>query len=255
MHCELKEDSMLKGHIFKVMALSILVTLVSISPVFAEIVVPPQFENQNDFGANSVFDCTTFPTGTHTQVLFPAVDLIPGTITGFASRLFENSPGFGPVSVPNVTIIFSTNNINALSTTFGANTGLNPVTVFNGTVNFGVVPACGTDPCPFNDPLILQTPFDYNPADGNLIVEIIIPPCIGGVPPNVLADATGVLEGVFAPGPNDLVGIPAFGLITEFIFASPPALVPTLSEWGLIAMAGILGIVGFMVIRRRKATA
>ena len=31
--------------------------------------------------------------------------------------------------------------------------------------------------------------------------------------------------------------------------------VPTLSEWGLIAMAGILGIVGYMVIRRRKATA
>ncbi len=31
--------------------------------------------------------------------------------------------------------------------------------------------------------------------------------------------------------------------------------VPTLSEWGLIAMAGILGIVGFMIIRRRKATA
>ncbi|MCH7519768.1 MAG: IPTL-CTERM sorting domain-containing protein, partial [Candidatus Dadabacteria bacterium] len=26
-------------------------------------------------------------------------------------------------------------------------------------------------------------------------------------------------------------------------------------EWGLIAMAGILGIVGFMVMRRRKATA
>ncbi len=31
--------------------------------------------------------------------------------------------------------------------------------------------------------------------------------------------------------------------------------VPTLSEWGLIIMAGILGIVGFMVIRRRKVTA
>jgi hypothetical protein len=27
--------------------------------------------------------------------------------------------------------------------------------------------------------------------------------------------------------------------------------IPTLSEWGLIAMAGILGIVGFMVMRRR----
>jgi len=31
--------------------------------------------------------------------------------------------------------------------------------------------------------------------------------------------------------------------------------IPTLSEWGLIALAGILGIVGFMVIRRRKVTA
>jgi len=36
---------------------------------------------------------------------------------------------------------------------------------------------------------------------------------------------------------------------------SAPSSVPTLSEWGLIAMAGILGIVGFMVIRRRKVTA
>jgi len=31
--------------------------------------------------------------------------------------------------------------------------------------------------------------------------------------------------------------------------------IPTLSIWGLIALAGILGIVGFMVIRRRRATA
>jgi hypothetical protein len=31
--------------------------------------------------------------------------------------------------------------------------------------------------------------------------------------------------------------------------------VPTLSEWGLIAMAGVLGIVGYLVIRRKKVTA
>ncbi|MCH7519670.1 MAG: IPTL-CTERM sorting domain-containing protein [Candidatus Dadabacteria bacterium] len=35
----------------------------------------------------------------------------------------------------------------------------------------------------------------------------------------------------------------------------PPRNIPTLSEWGLIAMAVILGIVGFMVLRRRKVTA
>jgi len=31
--------------------------------------------------------------------------------------------------------------------------------------------------------------------------------------------------------------------------------IPTLSEWGLLAMAGVLGIVGFIVIRRRKVSA
>ena len=38
----------------------------------------------------------------------------------------------------------------------------------------------------------------------------------------------------------------------------PPVItspIPTLSEWGLIALAGVLGLVGFMVMRRRKVTA
>lgn len=41
----------------------------------------------------------------------------------------------------------------------------------------------------------------------------------------------------------------------EATWIFPPRNVPTLSKWGLIAMAGILGIVGFMVMRRRKVTA
>lgn len=31
--------------------------------------------------------------------------------------------------------------------------------------------------------------------------------------------------------------------------------IPTLSEWGLIAMAGLMGIVGFIVMRKKKVTA
>ncbi len=46
---------------------------------------------------------------------------------------------------------------------------------------------------------------------------------------------------------------------TEIYIATCPinivGTVPTISKWGLIAMAGMLGIVGFMVIRRRKARA
>ena len=44
----------------------------------------------------------------------------------------------------------------------------------------------------------------------------------------------------------------AFDQCTEPVVLQP---IPTLSEWGLIAMAGVLGIVGFMVMRRRKVTA
>jgi len=33
-----------------------------------------------------------------------------------------------------------------------------------------------------------------------------------------------------------------------------PSNVPTLSEWGLIAMAGLLGMIGFIVVRRRQLT-
>ena len=44
-------------------------------------------------------------------------------------------------------------------------------------------------------------------------------------------------------------------LVNELSEAAPLAVVPTLSEWGLIAMAGLLGIAGFIVARRRKVTA
>ncbi len=39
------------------------------------------------------------------------------------------------------------------------------------------------------------------------------------------------------------------------IFFQQPEPIPTLSEWGLIAMAGVLGIIGLLALRRRKVTA
>jgi len=48
--------------------------------------------------------------------------------------------------------------------------------------------------------------------------------------------------------------VPGSLVLIQFIVV-PDTTIPTLSEWGLIAMAGVLGIVGFMVIRRRKAAA
>ena len=42
---------------------------------------------------------------------------------------------------------------------------------------------------------------------------------------------------------------------TNVLAPIAPAQVPTLSEWGLIAMAGVLGLIAFAVLRRKKATA
>ncbi len=56
-------------------------------------------------------------------------------------------------------------------------------------------------------------------------------------------------DGLFCPI-NDVVDDAFCNEAGQCIVGPPPTDVPTLSEWGLIAMAGILGIVGFMVIRR-----
>ena len=48
-------------------------------------------------------------------------------------------------------------------------------------------------------------------------------------------------------------GIPAAIGGLQVLIIQPT--IPTLSEWGLIAMAGILGIVGYLAIRRRKVAA
>jgi len=65
---------------------------------------------------------------------------------------------------------------------------------------------------------------------------------------------------IFTIDPNTGVATVVSDTLSDFegLAIGPPfcvASIPTLSEWGLIAMAGILGIVGFMVLRRRKVTA
>ncbi len=64
-------------------------------------------------------------------------------------------------------------------------------------------------------------------------------------------ETAGVFE--FPPFPRigDTIGI-------KFCFLSlrmAPKVIPTMSEWGLIATAGVLGIISFFALRRRKAAA
>ncbi len=77
---------------------------------------------------------------------------------------------------------------------------------------------------------------------------------------NVLDDSVSVLR----TSDNSLVTVLTNKIFDgpiargRFIVNAPPPApfpIPTLSQWGLIAMAAILGMLGFMVMRRKKVTA
>jgi len=53
----------------------------------------------------------------------------------------------------------------------------------------------------------------------------------------------------------DITGLAIESDPAEKLWVPPPRPIPTLSEWGLIITAGVLGIIGLMVIRRRKLRA
>ena len=76
-----------------------------------------------------------------------------------------------------------------------------------------------------------------------------------GCTDNNTIEVTEVLNGLAIKCLFDTGTFDGCFFTNEMLEPPPPPAVPTLSEWGLIAMAGILGIVGFMVIRRRKVTA
>ena len=70
---------------------------------------------------------------------------------------------------------------------------------------------------------------------------------------------TGALIGVFVTkgsgGLTDPKGLTFFPGETQSCGIQSSRPIPTLSEWGLISVAGILGIIALLAIRRRKATA
>jgi len=247
---------MLKKIILIVITFTILTTLWSISPALAQnFVVPPEFENQQGILTEGMFLCLILPNGLRVQAVYPGDDLIAGTIGGFSIRTVDGFSGVGPSVVPNITVIASTTDAEPgeLSNIFEDNTGPDAQTVFSGDLNIGPVPACNTNPCPFNIPVTFQTPFQYNPSDGNLLLDMIVPSCMDGMTLFIFVDSVPELSAIFATNSNATEGSPALWSIVQFTYIEKLASVPTLSQWGLMAMVAGLGLIGFFVARRRKS--
>ncbi|GJM16311.1 MAG: hypothetical protein DHS20C13_16380 [Thermodesulfobacteriota bacterium] len=246
---------MIKKKVITILSLVLFSSLFSVSPTSGQIVVPPEFKNQQGTPAESIFICTLLPNGARIQALYPASDLIAGTIGGFNIRTIEGFPGFGSFVVPNINIGLSTTNVEPgeLSNVFANNTGPNAQTVFSGDLNIGSIPLCNTNPCPFNIAVTFQTSFQYNPSDGNLLLDMAVPSCMDGTVPFILVDSTFELDAIFATDSNATEGSPGFWDITQFVYTERMSTVPTISEWGMIAMVAGFGLIGFFVVRRRKS--
>lgn len=100
-------------------------------------------------------------------------------ITGIS---FRAAPGTGPISatIGNLAVYVSTspnfpNTKNSgqtlMSSTFASNVGSDNTLVFSGSNVTWSDSGCSSGPCPFDINITFSTPFSYNPANGQLLID------------------------------------------------------------------------------------
>lgn len=94
---------------------------------------------------------------------------------------------------------------------------------------------------------------DFNPNTGVLYVSIVIGGPAYGIPRQNFLGIVNINSGNLTVIGETVEGLDAIAFGPgQPVIASP---IPTLSEWGLMAMALVLGLIGFMAIRRKRITA
>ena len=156
---------------------------------------------------------------------------------------------------PLTPLFISGNQVYVVNTTTGA---ITQITNVDGNGSF---------PSPNADGSIISFDFGGNLNGGNPEgnKEVYVYDMSNGVITQITQQTTGDSDDPSINGNGSLIAFESNANINggnpngeEEIYLATcfiPEPIPTLSEWGLIAMASILGIAGFVVIRRRKVTA
>jgi hypothetical protein len=199
------------------------------------------FVNSSSFRMQLVFDASQFGG-------LGSGPAISNSVYGIAFRIdgpstFDAHWVFGGGSV---TLSTTTRTPDGLSSVFAENVGGDAVTIYSGALSFGGAFHAGASPQPFGDTIPALRPFYYDPARGNLLVDI------RGVEGQVLfpgaLDAQTVtgdgVSRVFAIGNLSSTGTPdTLGLVTRFNVAVIP-------EPATSLLLGI-GLVMMLLIKHR----
>ena len=170
----------------------------------------------------------------------------PMTISEIGFFNNRDLPGYYPVSGSNFSIYLSTTSklVNGLDTVMANNVGGDNALFFLGVLDSKV---------PFVDGewklQLTGTPFTYDPANGNLLVDIL---ATGGSDSHLYLDAH---NGDFGTDSSRMENYASgfdegFGLVTQFVGSRGPA-VP---EAGTLAsLCTLTGLGGLWLLRRRRA--
>ncbi len=207
---------------------------------------------QLTYGSVSAGETNAFPFSGNYQVQFGSTEyqqVYNGTEFGsgvFAinSVTFFNGYLNSTLADGSYTLSISTTSaaVNGLSTNMASNIGADNATFFN-----GALPTTLDAGAPLT--FTLATPFDYNPANGNLLLDMQIK--------GVTNDSVAIFsaqDGDFGNLSSRMVNGNAdpgvsFGLVTQFTFTG--AAVPEPSTLGM-AIIAIVFAGGFVRVRRRK---
>ena len=213
------------------------------------LVVPPGFDNVE--GDDLQLSSPPPPNGVRAQHVQPAPDFsgLPeghNTIVSMSFRPDKTVTSFNTTNL-HFELRLSTTSAapGTLSLTFADNVGTDETVVYSGPITWETDGAGGPPdgPRPFDYLIEFQTPFVYDPNQGNLLDDVRLSEVVGG-PPTIDSHTTGLLHAVVA---GDASATTATGTsferpVIQFAFVPEP------STFILAA----LGLTGLLAWRRKK---